>query len=243
MAIFLDKEHMVQAVRDFSVQVGADLVRLKVDAKRYTVVCANQDCGWRLHASVLPDKVTWAIKSLSEPHSCHRLEHNPMAGIKWLAGKILDQVRANFEVPCQSLVDLVLDKYGVTVPKSTMYKARAEAVKEIQGAHDESYGHLHIIWINEGPANPLTFKRIYVSFDAMFKGFMKGCRPLIGIDGCHLKGLQWMLAICNSPRWKPTNFPLAYAVVSEESSDNWDYFFRSLRLTLATAERMMDFYE
>ncbi|KAL2897009.1 U3 small nucleolar RNA-associated protein 10, partial [Bienertia sinuspersici] len=32
-------------------------------------------------------------------------------------------------------------------------------------------------------------------------------------------------------------FPIAYAVVSEESTDNWHYFFRSLRLTLQEAGR------
>ena len=40
----------------------------------------------------------------------------------------MDRVRANFEVSCQSFVDLVLEKFGITVPMLTMYKARAEVV-------------------------------------------------------------------------------------------------------------------
>ncbi|KAK1552416.1 hypothetical protein Q3G72_016600 [Acer saccharum] len=32
-----------------------------------------------------------------------------------------------------------------------------------------------------------TFQRNFVSFEAQRKGFFKGCRPFIGIDGCHLR--------------------------------------------------------
>ncbi|XP_019161425.1 PREDICTED: uncharacterized protein LOC109158062 [Ipomoea nil] len=36
--------------------------------------------------------------------------------------------------------------------------------------------------------SPLVFKRIYVCFNAMKKGFLAGCRKFIGLDGCFLKG-------------------------------------------------------
>ena len=34
-----------------------------------------------------------------------------------------------------------------------------------------------------------TFKRIYVSFDCCKKGFLAGCRRVIGVDGSFLKGV------------------------------------------------------
>ena len=30
------------------------------------------------------------------------------------------------------------------------------------------------------------FKRMYVSFNAQKVGFLGGCRPFIGLDGCHI---------------------------------------------------------
>ena len=33
----------------------------------------------------------------------------------------------------------------------------------------------------------LIFKRFYICLDACKKGFLAGCRPIIGIDGCFLK--------------------------------------------------------
>ena len=31
------------------------------------------------------------------------------------------------------------------------------------------------------------FKRMYVRFNAQKVGFLGGCRPFIGLDGCHIK--------------------------------------------------------
>lgn len=42
------------------------------------------------------------------------------------------------------------------------------------------------------------FKRMYVRYNAQKVGFLSGCRPLIGLDRCHLKGRfggQLLLAI------------------------------------------------
>ena len=38
------------------------------------------------------------------------------------------------------------------------------------------------------PDSPPHFKRFYVCFDALEKGWKKGCRPILGLDGCFLKG-------------------------------------------------------
>ena len=32
------------------------------------------------------------------------------------------------------------------------------------------------------------FKRMYIRYNAQKVGFLGGCRPIIGLDGCHLKG-------------------------------------------------------
>ena len=32
------------------------------------------------------------------------------------------------------------------------------------------------------------FKRMYIRYNAQKLGFLGGCRPFFGLDGCHLKG-------------------------------------------------------
>ncbi|XP_074276942.1 uncharacterized protein LOC141600597 [Silene latifolia] len=41
---------------------------------------------------------------------------------------------------------------------------------------------------------PVHFKAMFVSFHSWILGFLRGCRPIIGVDGCHLKGRNLRLA-------------------------------------------------
>jgi hypothetical protein len=36
----------------------------------------------------------------------------------------------------------------------------------------------------EKDVEPPTFKRIYICLDALKKGFLAGCRKVVGLDGC-----------------------------------------------------------
>ncbi|MBA0645735.1 hypothetical protein Goklo_013796 [Gossypium klotzschianum] len=39
------------------------------------------------------------------------------------------------------------------------------------------------------PESPPHFKRFYVFFEALKRGWKEGCRPMLDLDGCFLKGL------------------------------------------------------
>jgi len=57
------------------------------------------------------------------------------------------------------------------------------------------------------------------------KGFINGCRPLIGVDGCHLKnsyGGQLLVAIGRDPN--DQYLPLASVVVENECKETWRWF-------------------
>ncbi|XP_034229322.1 uncharacterized protein LOC117638292 [Prunus dulcis] len=74
-----------------------------------------------------------------------------------------------------------------------------------------------------------VFQRIYVCLVAYKKGFLEGCRPVIGVDGCHLKG-PYPGQILTTVGVDGNNgyFPVAYAVVDIESKDSWIWFFNLL---------------
>ncbi|KAL6210333.1 hypothetical protein ACLB2K_015566 [Fragaria x ananassa] len=70
---------------------------------------------------------------------------------------------------------------------------------------------------------------MYICFQACKDGWMKGCRPLIGLDGCHIKRHhpgQLLTAIgiyANNGI-----FPIAYAMVERESEETWTWFLEYL---------------
>ncbi|KAH9655399.1 SWIM-type domain-containing protein [Citrus sinensis] len=61
------------------------------------------------------------------------------------------------------------------------------------------------------------------------RGFFKGCRPFIGVDGCHLKGpYKGVLLTTVSIDANYGIYPLAMCVVDTENNESWLYFLEKL---------------
>ena len=45
-----------------------------------------------------------------------------------------------------------------------------------------------VIVQSDASGQPPHFKRVFICLEACTRGFVKGCRPVIRLDGCHLKG-------------------------------------------------------
>ena len=62
------------------------------------------------------------------------------------------------------------------------------------------------------------FKRMYIKYNAQKVGFLGGCRPFIGLDGCHLKGrFSGQLLSATAKDGNDNIFPVAMAVVEQEN--------------------------
>ena len=75
-----------------------------------------------------------------------------------------------------------------------------------------------------------SFKRLFLSFGAIKRGFLRGCRPFIGFDGCHLKG-PYGGVLLSAVALDGNNglFPVAFVVVKSETKDMWRFFFHYLQ--------------
>lgn len=75
-----------------------------------------------------------------------------------------------------------------------------------------------------GAKGPI-YERMYVCIEACKIAFATTSRPLIGLDGCFLKGdygghlLTTMGKVGNNQM-----LPIAYVVVQSESTDTWSWF-------------------
>ncbi|KAJ8429545.1 hypothetical protein Cgig2_008377 [Carnegiea gigantea] len=83
--IFTYKDDILVVMKDYCVQQGICLRKLRNDRRRYTKKCTNVDCTWRIHASVLDNKSTWMIRRHSWKHICGRTEVNKSASSRWVA--------------------------------------------------------------------------------------------------------------------------------------------------------------
>ncbi|XBI54171.1 hypothetical protein VPH35_036262 [Triticum aestivum] len=90
--------------------------------------------------------------------------------------------------------------------------------------------HLELIRSNPGSTVAVTldpdehnvFERMYVCLDGCKKGFMAGCRRVVGLDGCFLKGAVHGQILCAIGRDANNQmYPIAWATVEVESYDSW----------------------
>lgn len=89
------------------------------------------------------------------------------------------------------------------------------------------------------PKKPL-FLRFFVSFVTQKYRFLYGCRPFIGIDGCHLKKLySGVLLVVMAMDANRGTYLLAICVCEIELVETWGWFQNSCELTLVMEEKSL----
>ena len=86
--------------------------------------------------------------------------------------------------------------------------------------------------INEDIPSTIIFKYMFWAFAPSIAGFTH-CRPVISIDGTHLYGkYRVKLLIAMATDANNEIFPLAFAVVDDETGANWGWFLSCLRIAI-----------
>ncbi|KAL0384318.1 UNVERIFIED_CONTAM: hypothetical protein Sradi_2826100 [Sesamum radiatum] len=121
--IFENVDKFREVLRDYVVQEGFLIVRLKNERTRVTCKCAADGCSWRIHASPLSDKVTFAIKSLKAEHTCVRVKTMKEANSSWMSKRLLQVLRENPDMKARGIRH-ELQKYGIDPPYMQLYSQK-----------------------------------------------------------------------------------------------------------------------
>nr|GFB41962.1 60S ribosomal protein L34 [Tanacetum cinerariifolium] len=98
--------------------------------------------------------------------------------------------------------------------------------KQLLDTNPGSSFHLHV---DEKDDGKIYFKRIYICFKAMIEGWSTWCRKVIGLDGCFLESTCRGELLTAMGRYGNNQmFPIAWAVVNIENTDNWKWFLACL---------------
>ncbi|KAK1276034.1 hypothetical protein QJS04_geneDACA012903 [Acorus gramineus] len=215
---------------------------IKNDKVRVTTQCQIRDCPWRIHASVTQDKVTFEVKNLMKEHTCTSINKvgNEMASSGWLSSMIVSILHKTPELGASKMKMEIEQKYNLSLPYGRVLAARGKAVELIHGKASDSFRLVPELQQQLMQSNPgsivkylldvdHSFMRFFVCLYACSQGFISGCRPFFGLDGCHLKGrYKGILLSATSLDGNGNLFPLAFAVVESESRETWKWFLEGL---------------
>ncbi|GKV07426.1 hypothetical protein SLEP1_g19207 [Rubroshorea leprosula] len=182
-------------------------------------------------------------------HQCSMEEINRLVDSRYLCDKYLDDLRYNLNIPNDAFMERAFRELSSRVSRFQAYRTKKKAEIIGQGDFKAQYRFVRdycnmILFTNEGstacvgvevvPPKVIdgipqqmshTFERMYVCFNALKVGFLSGCRPIIGIDGCHLKGpIGGHILSAISLDGNDNMYPIAIAVVEAETKNSWKWF-------------------
>ncbi|KAK4401123.1 hypothetical protein Sango_1218400 [Sesamum angolense] len=129
----------------------------------------------------------------------------------WLSKKYEDSFRTDPNRAVKGFRKDVIKDIRCNVSKYQAYRAKRKALNAIDGAADDQFA---LLW-------------------DYAEELRKRCRPIIGVDGCHLKGPHGGVLL-TAVSIDPNNnlYPLAYAIVSGETREAWEWFLGLLKSDL-----------
>ncbi|XP_059318839.1 uncharacterized protein LOC132069518 [Lycium ferocissimum] len=128
-------------------------------------------------------------------------------------------------------------------------RAKERAMKDLMGEPSESYNKLpRYLYIMDKtyPASHIRMRKshdneflyVFIALYAFIKGFVC-CRPIMVVDGSHLKTAYNRTFVSASTLDGAGNIlPLAYGVIDSENDKSWTWFFERFREAYGVRENM-----
>ncbi|XP_071676965.1 uncharacterized protein [Lolium perenne] len=216
----------------------------------------------RLHPEqVIKHEKTLCLRKCHLEHTCGTSgEHCKVTG-KWVAKVCESSIRIDLRTGVEAVMETTKEKYGVDVKKMMAYRAKKKAVQVVIGDQIEQYRRLRdylqtVIDTNPGsryivttkmllehPSKNPRFHGLFYCLGASIEGFLKGCRPFFGLDGCFVKLTTGQQILCATGRDGNNNlFPIAFGLVYKEETASWSWFLTQVKYALGGEAGKFGYY-
>ena len=249
VGMIFDSVHQFRyAVAKYAVMKGKGVHFVKNEPHRVRAHCKKK-CPWVLFVGTNKQEGVFIVKTYHPKHSCTRESRNKMATSNFLSILLKNVIVTHPKIKIKEIVALAKSEFKLRVCNSVARRSKLKILKQLEGDFKEQFIHLHdyvqeVVVSNPGSTclvksnkdnldNLNLFERFYVCFNGCKQGWIKGCRPIIRMDGSFLKWLckgEILSAIGRDGNNQM--FPIAWAIVSVENKFNWAWFLRCLKFDL-----------
>ncbi|XP_010677722.1 uncharacterized protein LOC104893324 [Beta vulgaris subsp. vulgaris] len=147
---------------------------------------SKRKCKFRVYAKQLRGEGgTVQIKSMDLAHRCDYQSHNRKVTYAYLADKYLKDWRDNPTWKLSAFMLKCRRDLGVEGDAAEQYKRVWDYGATVRKYNEGSNAVVKCERIERPP--PL-FQRMYICLQPYKEGFMDRCKPILGVDGCHLRG-------------------------------------------------------
>ncbi|KAK8578435.1 hypothetical protein V6N13_116279 [Hibiscus sabdariffa] len=199
--IFADKEVLKKTMVNYGLQNWLHMKFKRNDLRRVNFIC-KLGYPWVLWSSrqnpTVVEDLNWQIKTLKNEHSCSKDYGKINLSSRAIAEKYLHFFVSDINFSIHSLHESVKKDFISHVHQSKLYRTRVIAIEIIERNHKDQYSRIYDYLGELRLSNPGTttickldekvFEHFYICMQACKDGFKAGCRPIICLDGCHLKG-------------------------------------------------------
>jgi hypothetical protein len=246
---FSGVEELRKALAAYSIRNRVPIRKVKNDKTRLNDVCSD-GCPWMLKASADTRQGGFCITAYSAKHDCEGVWPLEALTAKILQETFIHEFRDNQKLGLQSFAAKVQREFNMCPTRFKLSRARKAALLQIHGDEIGQFNQLldygqELRRSNPGSKFFLTtnsvndprsadhrehLATVYWSYDACKRGFLAGCRPLICLDGCHIK-TRYKGVLLTAVGIDPNDciFPVAFGLVEVECTSSWEWFLQNLK--------------
>ncbi|KAL0388946.1 UNVERIFIED_CONTAM: hypothetical protein Sradi_2776400 [Sesamum radiatum] len=201
-----------EALHKYSIAHGFTYKYKKNDSHRVTAKCKIEGCPWRIYASRLATTQLICIKKMNPEHTCEgaTVKAGYRATRGWIGSIIKEKLKVSPNYKPKDIASDIKRDYGIQLNYTQAWRAKEIAREQLQD---------------------LIKRRTH--------SYLFSCRPLLFLDSTLLYSkYQGTLLAATAADGNDDFFPVAFAVVDEETEENWHWFLSQLKSALSTSEQI-----